>query len=201
MRVRSFHIADLAALDSAPFDRELELAVIDGERAHALAFPCRGVIGGWIDAETNKRGFQFFDRPRGGGRDFVQAPRPFLQKRRGDRLSGSGGYMGRRQRWPMPPAKREYGPGPCCHAQGLPSGASARASTKSNRMNAAAASTNAPTRGSGSAPACGTSCSPKTSATMNVASKMKPTQSARRLELLRAGRFRDGGGHRLSVNV
>jgi len=55
MRVRSFHIADLAALDSAPFDRELELDVIDGERAHALAFPCRRVIGGWIDAETNKR--------------------------------------------------------------------------------------------------------------------------------------------------
>jgi len=42
-------------IDGAPFDREPELAVIDGEGAHALAFPCHRVIDGWIDAETNKR--------------------------------------------------------------------------------------------------------------------------------------------------
>src|SRR5437016_5153228 len=61
------------------------------------------------------------------------------------------------------------------------SGASARDSTISIRTNAAAASTNGPTTGSGAAPTCGSACSPKTSDTMNVASKTKPVQSARRL--------------------
>ncbi len=36
-------------IDTAPFDRDLELAVIDGEGAHALSFPCRHIEGGWID--------------------------------------------------------------------------------------------------------------------------------------------------------
>ncbi len=40
---------------SAPFDRELELAVIDYDGVHALAFPCRRVLGGWIKSETKKR--------------------------------------------------------------------------------------------------------------------------------------------------
>ncbi len=43
-------------IDTAPFDRDVELAVIDSEGVHALAFPCRRVTaGGWIDVETNKR--------------------------------------------------------------------------------------------------------------------------------------------------
>jgi hypothetical protein len=39
---------------TAPFDRDLELAVIEinGE-AHPLAFPCRRVLGGWVKATTN----------------------------------------------------------------------------------------------------------------------------------------------------
>ncbi len=61
------------------------------------------------------------------------------------------------------------------------SGASARDSTASSRKNAVAASANGPTTGSGAAPACGSACSPKTSDTINVASKTKPIQSARRL--------------------
>jgi hypothetical protein len=40
---------------AAPFDRDLELAVFSGEQPHALVFPARRVLGGWIDAETKKR--------------------------------------------------------------------------------------------------------------------------------------------------
>lgn len=43
------------AIHGAPFDRDIELAVIDREGPHSLVFPCRRVIGGWIDAETAKR--------------------------------------------------------------------------------------------------------------------------------------------------
>jgi hypothetical protein len=40
---------------SAPFDRDLELAVIDGDGTHALVFPCRRILGGWVKAETKER--------------------------------------------------------------------------------------------------------------------------------------------------
>jgi hypothetical protein len=39
----------------APFDRDLELAVIDGAGPHALVFPCRRLLRGWIKAETGER--------------------------------------------------------------------------------------------------------------------------------------------------
>lgn len=39
----------------APFDRDLELAVINYVGTHALVFPCRRVLGGWISAETKVR--------------------------------------------------------------------------------------------------------------------------------------------------
>jgi hypothetical protein len=46
--------ADWKLISSAPFDRDLELAVIyDG--VHALVFPCRRILGGWIDADTKER--------------------------------------------------------------------------------------------------------------------------------------------------
>ena len=35
---------------TVPFDRDLELAVID---MHALVLPCRRVLRGWVKAETN----------------------------------------------------------------------------------------------------------------------------------------------------
>ncbi|XAT71606.1 hypothetical protein LRC39_15130 [Rhodopseudomonas sp. P1] len=35
----------------APFDVDLELAVIDGEGCHALVFPCRRGINGWRDMD------------------------------------------------------------------------------------------------------------------------------------------------------
>jgi hypothetical protein len=40
---------------SAPYDRDLELAVFDRDGLHALVFPCRRTLGGWIDAETKER--------------------------------------------------------------------------------------------------------------------------------------------------
>ena len=63
------------------------------------------------------------------------------------------------------------------------SGAAARVSTLSSRKSAAPASTNGPTTKNGAARACGNACSPKTSETINVTSKTKPIQSARRLLL------------------
>jgi hypothetical protein len=42
-------------ISSAPFDRDLELAVIDREGEHALVFPCRRTEGGWMDAATKRR--------------------------------------------------------------------------------------------------------------------------------------------------
>jgi hypothetical protein len=48
-------------ISTAPFDRELELAVFDTRgRLHVLAFPCRRVLGGWIKSENQEKliGFQ-----------------------------------------------------------------------------------------------------------------------------------------------
>ena len=40
---------------TAPFELNLELAVIDGDGPHALVFACRRISGGWINAETKER--------------------------------------------------------------------------------------------------------------------------------------------------
>jgi len=47
---------DWNLIDTAPLDRDLELAVIDSTGTQIVAFPCR-LVGdnGWLDAETNKR--------------------------------------------------------------------------------------------------------------------------------------------------
>jgi hypothetical protein len=42
-------------ISGAPFDRDLELAVIDYDGPHPLVFPSRRVLGGWINAETKQR--------------------------------------------------------------------------------------------------------------------------------------------------
>jgi len=42
-------------ISTAPFDLDLELAVIDQDGPHALVFPCRRVADGWISAETKRR--------------------------------------------------------------------------------------------------------------------------------------------------
>jgi hypothetical protein len=41
-------------ISTAPFEGELELSVIDRQGAHALVFPCRRTLGGWIDALTER---------------------------------------------------------------------------------------------------------------------------------------------------
>jgi uncharacterized protein YbdZ (MbtH family) len=42
-------------ISTAPFDCDLELAVIEGDgSAHALVFPSRRIPGGWINAKTKK---------------------------------------------------------------------------------------------------------------------------------------------------
>jgi hypothetical protein len=40
---------------TAPFGRDLELAVIELGRVHALVFACRRTAEGWINAETGRR--------------------------------------------------------------------------------------------------------------------------------------------------
>ena len=42
-------------ISTAPFDRDLELAVLDGDGQHALVFPCRRIVGGWMKAGTRER--------------------------------------------------------------------------------------------------------------------------------------------------
>jgi hypothetical protein len=38
---------------TAPSDRDLELAVIDIDGVHALVFPCRRVLHGWVKAKDS----------------------------------------------------------------------------------------------------------------------------------------------------
>lgn len=37
------------SIDTAPFDQDLQLSVIEGE-VHALVFPCRRTRSGWFDS-------------------------------------------------------------------------------------------------------------------------------------------------------
>jgi hypothetical protein len=41
-------------IHTAPFDAEIELAVIDREGPHALVFPCRRTLRGWLKVETGE---------------------------------------------------------------------------------------------------------------------------------------------------
>jgi hypothetical protein len=40
---------------SAPFECDLELAVIDRDGPHGLVFPCRRILGSWMNVETQQR--------------------------------------------------------------------------------------------------------------------------------------------------
>ena len=40
---------------TAPFDRDLELSVVDTDGVHALVFPCRRILGGWMNAQTREK--------------------------------------------------------------------------------------------------------------------------------------------------
>lgn len=39
---------------SAPFDRDLQVAVVEGEDVHALVIRCRRARQGWVSATTGK---------------------------------------------------------------------------------------------------------------------------------------------------
>ena len=39
---------------TAPYDVDLELAVIDVRETHALVFPCRRIPVGWLKSDTNQ---------------------------------------------------------------------------------------------------------------------------------------------------
>ena len=49
------HSLEWKLVSTAPFNRDLELAVIDKDGTHTLIFPSRRVAGGWSKAQTNKR--------------------------------------------------------------------------------------------------------------------------------------------------
>lgn len=56
LAVRSSVIMEWKLIHTAPFERDLELAVIDSGETQVVAFPCRRVAdNGWLDAETNKQ--------------------------------------------------------------------------------------------------------------------------------------------------
>lgn len=43
---------DWDPIASAPFETDLELSVIEFSEVHALFFPCRRTLSGWINAAT-----------------------------------------------------------------------------------------------------------------------------------------------------
>jgi hypothetical protein len=40
---------------TAPFDKDIELAVIDRDGPHAVVFACRRILHGWINAQTREQ--------------------------------------------------------------------------------------------------------------------------------------------------
>lgn len=45
---------DWKPIFTAPYDRDLQLAVVDRVGVHALLFPCRRTRDGWINAKTRR---------------------------------------------------------------------------------------------------------------------------------------------------
>jgi hypothetical protein len=43
------------SVTTAPFNCDLELAVFDKDGPHALVFPCRRIVNGWMNAHTKER--------------------------------------------------------------------------------------------------------------------------------------------------
>ena len=41
-------------VSTAPFDRDLELAIIDLNGVHAIAVPCRRILGGWMAGDKTR---------------------------------------------------------------------------------------------------------------------------------------------------
>jgi len=45
---------DWQPISTAPFDRDLQLSVIEKAEVYSLAFPCRRTQTGWINAKTKQ---------------------------------------------------------------------------------------------------------------------------------------------------
>ncbi len=55
-RLATYLVMKWEPISTAPFDLNLELAVFDKNGAtHALVFPCRRILGGWINSATKQR--------------------------------------------------------------------------------------------------------------------------------------------------
>jgi hypothetical protein len=42
------------SIEDIPADRDLRLAVMDGDGMHELVFPCRRLGASWVDAKTRR---------------------------------------------------------------------------------------------------------------------------------------------------
>jgi len=49
------HRGEWQAVSDAPFGRDIEIAVIKSATPHAVAFPCRRILGGWMDSQSRER--------------------------------------------------------------------------------------------------------------------------------------------------
>jgi hypothetical protein len=47
-------MSDWQPIASAPFDRDLELSVVERGEVFALVFPCRRTTSGWVSAATGQ---------------------------------------------------------------------------------------------------------------------------------------------------
>jgi hypothetical protein len=56
-------IMEWKLIDTAPLNRDLELAAVDPEGTHVVVFPCRLTDSGWIDVETNRQVYFSYIRP------------------------------------------------------------------------------------------------------------------------------------------
>jgi hypothetical protein len=43
------------SISTAPYDRDLEIAVVEGDHVHPLIFACRRTMDGWVRASTRER--------------------------------------------------------------------------------------------------------------------------------------------------
>ena len=47
-------MSDWHPISTAPFNRDLQLSVIENGEAYALVFPCRRTANGWLTASTGR---------------------------------------------------------------------------------------------------------------------------------------------------
>jgi hypothetical protein len=71
--VRLFYY-DWQPISTAPFDRDLELAVLGLDGPHALVFPCRRILEGWVSAETKEADWRQTHALAGVAKGLLDAP-------------------------------------------------------------------------------------------------------------------------------